>query len=323
MSKFLIIQTAFIGDVILATALVEKLAINYPASKIDFLLRKGNESLILGNPKINEVLIWDKSNNKYAGLIQNIKKARKEKYDYVINLHRFASSGFITAFSGGGQKIGFRNNPFSFLFNRVVDHKMDGQHETERNQKLIADITDAQESCPKLYLAEIDYSYVIKYKTEPYYCIAPCSVWYTKQFPKEKWLELIAVLNKKIFLLGGETDFDACNDLANEAKNTAIINLAGQLTFLQTAALMKDAQMNYVNDSAPLHLASSVNAPVNAVFCSTIPEFGFGPLSQKSRIIQSTLALECRPCGIHGHRKCPKGHFKCASTISIDQFEKP
>jgi len=204
----------------------------------------------------------------------------------------------------------------------VVDHKMDGRHETERNQKLIADITDEQQSSPKLYLTEDDYSCVLKYKTEPYYCIAPCSVWYTKQYPKEKWLELIAVLDNKIFLLGGPADYDACNKLAQEAKDIEIVNLAGNLSFLQTAALMKDAQMNYVNDSAPLHLASSVNAPVTAIFCSTIPEFGFTPLSQYSKIVQTAMSLDCRPCGIHGYRTCPKGHFKCASTISVDQFEK-
>jgi ADP-heptose:LPS heptosyltransferase len=45
---------------------------------------------------------------------------------------------------------------------------------------------------------------------------------------------------------------------------------------------MKDAAMNYVNDSAPMHFASAVNAPVTAVYCSTIPAFGFGPLSDRS-----------------------------------------
>ena len=49
---------------------------------------------------------------------------------------------------------------------------------------------------------------------------------------------------------------------------------------------MKDAKMNYVNDSAPMHIASAVNAPVTAVFCSTVPEFGFGPLSDVSIIVR-------------------------------------
>ncbi len=97
-------------------------------------------------------------------------------------------------------------------------------------------------------------------------------------------------------------------------------NLAGKLSFLQTAALMKDATMNYVNDSAPLHIASSVNAPVTAIFCSTVPSFGFGPLSEKSFIVEIQEIIPCRPCGLHGFKKCPEKHFKCAYNIKSEQL---
>jgi heptosyltransferase-2 len=78
---------------------------------------------------------------------------------------------------------------------------------------------------------------------------------------------------------------------------------------------MKDAKMNFVNDSAPLHFASSVNAPVTAIFCSTVTDFGFGPLSDDSAVVETALNLTCRPCGLHGYRECPEKHFKCAVTI--------
>jgi heptosyltransferase-2 len=87
--------------------------------------------------------------------------------------------------------------------------------------------------------------------------------------------------------------------------------MAGRLTFLESAALMRRATMNYVNDSAPLHIASAVDAPVTAVFCSTLPAFGFGPLSPSARVVQ-VEGLSCRPCGVHGRRSCPEGHFACA-----------
>jgi heptosyltransferase-2 len=76
--------------------------------------------------------------------------------------------------------------------------------------------------------------------------------------------------------------------------------------------------MNYTNDSAPLHLCSAVNAPVRAVFCSTIPEFGFGPLSGNSGVVQSHLELPCKPCGNHGKSACPKGHFDCGKISLTD-----
>ena len=83
---------------------------------------------------------------------------------------------------------------------------------------------------------------------------------------------------------------------------------------------MTNATMNYVNDSAPMHMASAMNAPTTAIFCSTIPDFGFGPLSDQARIVETDENLECRPCGLHGFKKCPEGHFKCANTIDTESL---
>jgi heptosyltransferase-2 len=69
-----------------------------------------------------------------------------------------------------------------------------------------------------------------------------------------------------------------------------------------------------------MHLASAVNAPVTAVYCSTTPAFGFGPLSDDSAVVEAIPAPECRPCGLHGYRQCPEGHFKCAETIKTEQL---
>jgi heptosyltransferase-2 len=82
---------------------------------------------------------------------------------------------------------------------------------------------------------------------------------------------------------------------------------------------MKNALRNYVNDSGPLHLTSAMNAPVSAFFCSTIPDFGFGPLSEDAQVIATTENLSCRPCGSHGFKVCPKGHFKCGRGIDLSQ----
>ncbi|MEO5782006.1 MAG: glycosyltransferase family 9 protein, partial [Ginsengibacter sp.] len=101
-------------------------------------------------------------------------------------------------------------------------------------------------------------------------------------------------------------------------KNTEV--LAGKLNFLQSAALMKNAVMNYVNDSAPLHFASAMDTPVTAIFCSTIPAYGFGPLSSNSFIVETKEVLSCRPCTLHGRKACPLGHYKCAFTIETKQL---
>src|SRR6185436_9381995 len=110
MQRFLIIQTAFIGDVVLATSLVEKLRFHFSNAQIDFLVRKGNESLLAGHPLLHEVIVWDKQKNKLRNLWKTIRLVRKKKYDKVINVQRFAATGIITGFSGAKEKIGFDKN---------------------------------------------------------------------------------------------------------------------------------------------------------------------------------------------------------------------
>jgi len=318
--SFLIIQTAFIGDVILATALIEKLRKSFPESSIDFLLRKGNETLLTGNPHVREVIIWDKKKGKLKNLVRLTGYVRSKKYDCVINAHRFASSGLITAFSGSKIKTGFNKNPWSFLFTHRIRHDLvSGLHETDRNQKLIEFITDKNRALPRLYPSEHDFEMVKSFQTGSYVCIAPTSVWFTKQFSAQQWaifLNSIKSRAGKVYLLGAPADQASCQFIKEQTYNNQVENLAGKLSFLESAALMKGAAMNFVNDSAPMHIASAMNAPVTAIFCSTIPGFGFGPLSEKSNIIETIVKLECRPCGLHGYKKCPQGHFKCATTIS-------
>jgi ADP-heptose:LPS heptosyltransferase len=195
-------------------------------------------------------------------------------------------------------------------------------HEVDRNLSLISSFCDKLVNKPCLYPSEKDYKMVDRYKKETYVCIAPTSVWFTKQYPSEKWIELINSLVKSyhVYLLGGKDDWDANELILCETEAGRVHNFAGKLTFLESAALMKNAFMNYVNDSAPQHIASAMDAPVSAVFCSTIPKFGFGPLSENSTVIETKENLDCRPCGLHGKKACPEGHFKCATTIELHQM---
>ena len=326
MKKILIIQTASIGDVILSTALAEKLHAYYPEAEINFLVKDGMDTLFKGHPFVKKVLVWNKRKNKYANLFRILLQVRRNHYDAVINVQRFISTGIITGLSGAKIRAGFDKNPLSFLFNHRIKHLIGkeslGLHETQRNQKLIVSLTDTEASRPALYPEPADFEAVSKFKSIPYVCIAPTSLWNTKQFPADRWIELIRNFPSGIvvYLLGSPNDSAICNRIKTKSEMNNVIDLSGTLTLLQSAALIRDARMNYVNDSAPLHLASAMNAPVTAVFCSTIPEFGFGPLSDKSFIVQTPLDLSCRPCGIHGYNTCPEKHFNCAQTILINSL---
>lgn len=326
MQKFLVIQTAFTGDVVLATVVAEQLHQDFPDAQIDFLLRKGNETLLESHPFIHEVLIWDKKNNKTKNLLKILSYIRQKKYDKVINLQRFLSTGLLTALSRAKEKVGFDKNPLSFLFSQKIKHltgdKENPVHETERNLSLINSFSKGNKAVMRLYPARKNENEVAAYKTEEYICIAPASVWFTKQFPKEKWIEFLKLIptHFAIYFIGAKSDESLCNEIINKLPTHKTENFCGRLSFLSSAALMKDAVMNYANDSAPVHIAGAVNAPVTEIYCSTIPAFGYGPLSKKSFIVETNEPLKCRPCGIHGKKQCPEKHFKCAYTITEKQL---
>jgi ADP-heptose:LPS heptosyltransferase len=321
LNNILVIQTAFIGDVILATALIEKLHVSFPEAKIDFLVRGGNESLVKEHPFINEVIVWQKKENKYKNLFKLAKRIRQSKYDCVVNLQRFMASGFLTWRSAAKHRIGFKTNPLSVFYTGKFPHEIgNGQHEVERNQLLIEKITDGVALKPKLHPSKSNYSKIENLKLDAnYIVIAPSSVWFTKQVPQSKIIELInkQINTQQICLIGAPTDFDYCQSIIEAVTHENIINLSNRLNLLDSAVLIQKSSMSYVNDSAPLHIASAMNANVTAFFCSTIPEFGFGPLSDNSVIVQREEALDCRPCGIHGFKACPKGHFKCGLDLKM------
>lgn len=328
MTKILIIQTAYIGDVILATSLVDQTRIKFPNAQIDFLLRKGNESLLKDHPNISKVYIWDKK-KKYKSMLTLLKQIRAERYEICLNVQRFFNAGLFTVLSKAKTKVIFDKNPLSFLIkNKVkhlIPHPFEGGyfHEVQRNLQLLQKVSNFKiNSDPKQYplslnttISETKINQIVSDK-QNYLVMAPSSVWFTKQFSKEKWIELKSKLTDyHIFFIGAPTDQDYIDSIILDHKHCT--NLAGSLSLIDSAELMKHAKRVFVNDSAPLHLASSVQAKTTAIFCSTVPSFGYGPLSKESSLIQVTENLACRPCGLHGKKECPKSHFKCSNDISI------
>ncbi len=345
MHRILVIQTAFIGDVVLATALLQNLHAAYPSAKIDILVRQGADELFTDHPYINEVHVWNKKKNKYQHLFQIIQTIRRIKYDVVINVQRYLATGIITVLSGAKKTIGFDQNPLSFLFSETVKHQFGAAveaaeagggaaaqnsnsaslHETSRNHALLASLTTAPVAKPALYPSAANFAAVQKWQGAPYICMSPGSVWETKKMPAKNWIDLINAVptNYTIYLMGAPNEKDLCAEILSGSSRGGVFNIAGQLNLLEAAALIKGARLNYVNDSAPMHLASATNAPVAAIYCSTIPAFGYGPLSDTQFVVETLEHMPCKPCGLHGKKLCPLGHFYCGHTITTAQLLAP
>lgn len=321
--RVLIIQTAFIGDAILASAALEALHAHAAVSSVSLMLRKGNHGLFRDHPFLSRLHVLDKSLGKLTQIKTMVREIRAERYDLVINLQRFMTTGLITLLSGAKEKMGYDKNPLSWAFTHRAPHEIgDGRHEVDRMMDLLECTFERLEGMPMLYPTEADFAKVARQGA--YVCMAPSSVWFTKQWPVDKWKALIDRMPAEVsvLLLGGPGDRELCAEIMEQAKHPKVENLSGEIDLLQSAALMKNAQMNYVNDSAPLHLCSAMDAPVTAFFCSTVPRFGFGPLSSRQHIMEHEAELPCRPCGLHGKKACPLGHFKC-SDINLSAIPIP
>ncbi len=338
MKQFLVIQTAFLGDAVLVTSILEKLHAHHPDAAIDLVVRKGNDGLFTGHPFLNRLYIWDKRGSKNKNLFALISQLRKTEYDHIINCQRFFSTGLMTVMARGKEKVGYDKNPLSVIFTRTVKHIIgDGRHEVDRLNALIEHLTDDQRPMPRLHPTAEDKAKVDgvlrsrasssvgpleptktwQHERMSYVCIAPASVWFTKQWPEHKWIDLVKALpsEQQVFIIGAPGDTGLAQRII--AGSGRGVDLTKDLRLLESAALMEGAAMNYVNDSAPLHIASAMSAPVTAIFCSTVPAFGFGPLRANGRVAETAGELDCRPCGLHGHKACPKQHFRCAEEVSV------
>ena len=218
------------------------------------------------------------------------------------------------------KRIGFKKNPSSLFFTHRVEHKIEkGIHEVDRNISLLEGYWCKTAPRPQLYPTKDDYAKTSLYKQGNYYTLSPSSLWKTKTLEPEKWIELTNHIpqDSTLYLLGSKQDYELCQYIKKHSQHTSTFNLSGELTLLQSAALMRDAKMNFTNDSAPLHLCTSVNAPVTAVFCSTTTDFGFTPLSDDSLVVEVQPQPKCKPCGLHGAKKCKHEHFECGRKIDM------
>jgi heptosyltransferase II len=147
--------------------------------------------------------------------------------------------------------------------------------------------------------------------------VAPGSVWKTKIYPKDYFIEIAETLvaeGKLVVLLGGQEDKVLCEEIKSKAVKN-IHSVAGTLSIVESIELLKRCNALISNDSAPTHLGMIANIPVLTIYCSTIPEFGFYPYNSKSTYI-SLDGLKCKPCGIHGHNLCPIKTFECGYNLS-------
>lgn len=328
-NHILVIQTAFIGDVILTTPLLRRTKELFPDASIDVLVNPKTAELLSANPHIRDIIPYDKR-EKEKGLLAFLKLSRRlhrSRYDAAFLPHRSTRSALLAALAGINLRIGFDTSPGSFLYTSTIRYEPD-LHETERYLLLLSPFShDSGDPTPDMFTDHSNdqkaYDLLHKHHLDDIPIIvgmAPGSVWPTKRWIPEGFAtvadKLIAEKGAGVILFGGPEDQELCTRIVSIMKNTPVVS-AGDLSLRESASLIAKCHVFLSNDTGIMHLAAAMKVPVVAIFGATVPSFGFAPVGEGHTIIEKQLP--CRPCGTHGGRQCVEDTFACMKDISPEE----
>ncbi|MGI8400110.1 MAG: lipopolysaccharide heptosyltransferase II [Gemmatimonadaceae bacterium] len=326
MSGSLVVQTSFLGDVILTTPLIAELAKRGP---VDVLATPEGATVLANNPSIRRVLRYDKRGTYGSALSlwDTIKELRHRRpYEVVYLAQGSFRSGLIAMMTGATERIGFASSTGHVLYTKQVPYKPE-RHHAERLWSLsmseCADPPTAEQVRPRLYPSEDERRLVdgilrrAGVSEAPFVVLAPGSAWGTKRWPYYVDLAKRLATEFSIAVVGSKADAAIAAEIAAVVPSDRLMNTVGTLSLLASAELISRAQAIVTNDSAPQHLASAMGTPTLTIFGPTVPEFGFGPLAER-HAVAGLDGLACRPCHRHGPARCPLGHWSCMRELGAE-----
>lgn len=319
--RILVVQTGFLGDIVLSTPVLQRLREAFPETVIDVLTTPAAQELVQAHPAVTHALAYDKRGGQrgWKGLQELAAQLRQNGYQIALSLHKSWRTAALLRLADIPQRIGFREAAGSFFYHRTV-RRAGHFHEVERNLCILSalglphDPSSARMSLgvPEEAVARVRSLHLNAPPGTRYAALAPGSVWATKQWTAHGFAAVGEGLHERgfrVLLLGGPGDVEAGRRV-KALIGAPVKDLIGQTSLLESVAIIRELDLLVCNDSAPLHIACAVETPVVAAFCATVPEFGFGPWTDRGCAV-GVEGLTCRPCARHGGSRCPTGTHAC------------
>lgn len=316
----LIIQTSFLGDVVLTTPLIAHLAGSGP---VDVVCTPAAAALLVNSSDIREIIPYDKraTDRGAAGFFRLASRLRARRYAAAYHAQGSSRSGALTATARIPDRVGFSTSAGRWFYTTRIA-PIENMHHAARLLALGTrdplKVVDKAQLRPRLYPGHaerlaVDEVLGTNAASDRLIALAPGSVWATKRWPY--YAELAHALRDdgRVVVIGSGADRELAARIVG-ATNGQAIDATGKLSLLASAELIGRSAVLVTNDSAPQHLASAMNTPTVTVFGPTVPEFGFGPLAEVSETVGRS-GLACRPCDKHGPQKCPLGHWRCMVEV--------
>ncbi len=314
--SILVIQTAFLGDIVLTLPLLRLLK-KYKSNRQILLLTTPTGRALLGNRQVaDKIIVYDKKGAErgFRHFLQKIREIKNYNVDMVISPHRSVRSGIIALFSGASKRIGY-SLPHLFLFYNIRVKRNKKLHEIDRILLLLAPLGIKPLQDERYPVLEVKNTI----RREKTVGIAPGSVWGTKRWTEQGYAELIKLLHEhgfSIVLIGSNNDRETA-DKIKLISDVEVTDMVGKTDLNELAELISGLSIIVTNDNGAMQIAHAVNTPIVAIFGPTVPAQGFAPIRRNSMVIENK-ELYCRPCSAHGPMQCRKGHFLCMKSISPD-----
>jgi heptosyltransferase-2 len=323
----LVVQTSFLGDLVLTTPLLGEIRRRFPEARVSVLATPRAAPILEGHPAVDRVLVDDKRGRDrgLGGVLAAAARLAGCRFDTVLSPHKSLRTALCLRLARIPRRIGFRESRGWFLFTDTVRRDRD-RHDVERNLCLLRAFGIEPEECERrLELAVSPGAAAAAERllaevapgAGPLHGIAPGSVWATKRWRAAGFAEvarrLVEEHGGRALVLGGPEDRTLAEEIVRRSGGKAA-DLAGRTDLPALVAVIARLDCLVTNDSAPLHIGSALGVPRVAVFCATSPRQGFGPWGEHAAVVETDL--ECRPCARHGGPRCPRGTADCIELVT-------
>ncbi len=318
----LVVQTSFLGDVVLTAPLVTALRRHLRPRRVAVLVRPESAPVLVGHPDVDAILVDDKrgADRGTLGLLRAARRLRAERFDLAVSPHRSWRTALLLAAAGIPRRIGFdERGRGAFLYHQRVARDR-RRHDVERNLALARALGARTDGVamhvPVQAAAAARAAALLPSGSGPLIGVAPGSAWATKRWTPGGFAAVVDALigeGARCVLLGGPDEVALAEDICVRSGRRATV-LAGRTDLPTLVAVIDRLAVLVANDSAPMHIACARGVPVAAVFCATTPAFGYGPYGVPARVIEADLG--CRPCARHGGRSCPRGTEDCMRLVA-------
>ena len=235
--KVLLVQTGFLGDVILSTPVIAGLRALFPKADISLLTTPQAAPLLRSHPDLSELIVFEKrgKDSGLKGLFRLAKELRSKEFGLVVSLHKSYRTAALLFLSRIPRRLGFREASAWWSYTRTIRRKH-LSHDVLRNLVIlellgarVEDLPQEMKISPGASAEEKAQEILAPFHSRPIIGIAPGSVWATKRWTEKGFARLVTLLQEKEFpvvLLGGPEERELCDRISGGA-SAEVLNLAG------------------------------------------------------------------------------------------------